>query len=393
LPPQSQAASAERIPFEDGPPHRVQTWLGLIRAGSPRVVSRAILVAAVAWLPLAVLTAVRGDFIRPDRANAFLPDFAVHARFLIAAPLLVLAESLCAPRLTAIARQFLASGLIVDGEHARYDEAVTSSRRLLESPLAEGAAFVLAYGLIAVMVLGRLPLYVPAWHGELTGNSFHATPAGWWGLLVSLPLLFVLLLGWLWRLGIWTRFLWLMSRLELQLIPSHPDRAAGLQFVGSSLRAFGPLGLTAGVIVAGTVANRIVHLGSRPGDLLNQILGALIVVLVLFAAPLLVFVQRLNHEHHRGMFRYGALAVRVGDQLEHRWLRRPIDPKALEAPDFSATTDLYSITANVYALRVVPLDFRDLAILLVITLLPFVPVALLAIPLGVLIEKVADLFL
>jgi hypothetical protein len=65
----------------------------------------------------------------------------------------------------------------------------------------------------------------------------------------------------------------------------------------------------------------------------------------------------------------------------------------LEAPDFSTTTDLYGVVANVHAMAIIPLDLRDLAPLATATLLPFVPVALMAVPLDVLLQHLANLLL
>src|SRR5262245_4092816 len=96
---------AERVPFERAPPFYLESRLGLIRIGHAHVVRRAILAVMIAWLPMALLTLSHGDFVRPDHANAFMLDIGCHARYLVTLPLLVLAEALCAPRLTAIARQ------------------------------------------------------------------------------------------------------------------------------------------------------------------------------------------------------------------------------------------------------------------------------------------------
>ena len=71
----STASVTERVPFESAPPYHLESWLGLMRAGHLHVARRALLAAAVAWLPLALLTLVRGDFMRPDHANAFVLDF------------------------------------------------------------------------------------------------------------------------------------------------------------------------------------------------------------------------------------------------------------------------------------------------------------------------------
>jgi hypothetical protein len=231
----SAASPTERVPFERAPPYRLESWLGLIGAEEPHVAGRAILAVAIAWLPLAVLTLVRGDFMRADHANAFVLDIGCYTRYLVALPLLVLAEGLCAPRLTAIARQFSVAGLIAESDRPAYERAVASTGRLLRSRTAEVAAFILAYVLVASVVASKPEVAPPLWHGVIWGDRIVPTPAGWWGLLVSLPLLFLLLLGWLWRVGLWARFLWLMSRIELRLVPSHPDGAGGLGFLSTSL--------------------------------------------------------------------------------------------------------------------------------------------------------------
>ena len=337
------AAPPEHVPFESAPPHRFQSWLGLLRAASPRVVRRAVLAVAVGWVPLALLTLVRGDFMRPDHANAFLLDFGAHARFLIAAPLLILAESLCAPRLAAIARHFVTGGLVAEADRPAYERAVDSTRRLLQSKAAEIVTFVLAYALVASLLLGTGDTEVPLWHGSIAGGHLAPTLAGWWGLLVSLPLLLLLLLGWLWRVGVWTRFLWLMSRMELRLVPSHPDHAGGLKFVGYSLEAFVSLAFTFGVLGAGVVLNQVVNRGTPPTQFKYLAVGVAVFAVVLFAAPLLVFVRRLIEEHHRGILAYGAFALRAGDEFERKWLMGPVDEQTLRSPDFAPTNSLYSI--------------------------------------------------
>jgi hypothetical protein len=387
-------APPESVPFESAPPYRFQSWLGLIRAGSPRVTRRAVLVLAIGWLPLALLTLLHGDFMRPDHANAFLLDFGAHARFLIAAPLLILAESLCAPRLAAIARQFMSGGLVADADRPAYERAVDSTRRLLRSRAAELMAFVLAYALVVSLLIGSPDAAVPLWHGAITNGHIAATPAGWWGYLISLPLLLVLLLGWLWRVSLWTRFLWLMSRMKLRLVPSHPDRAGGLKFVGYSLEAFAPLAFVFGILGAGVVLNQVIHRGASPTQFKSLAVGVSVFAVVLFGAPLLVFVRRLMQEHRRGMLAYGALAVRVGERFEQKWLTgQPADDQTLQARDFAPTNSLYAIAGSAFKMGRVPFEARSVAILAGAALLPFVPAALFTMPLDVLLRRMGGFFL
>jgi len=391
----SAAVPAARVPFECAPPYHLESWLGLMRTGHPHVVRRAILAAAIAWLPLAVLTLVRGDFMRPDHANAFILDIGCFARYVTALPLLVLAEALCAPRLTAIARQFVTAGLLAEADRPAYERAVSSTGRLLRSQVAEVAAFILAYGLVVCVVASKPDTPIPQWHGVIWGDRLTPTPAGWWGLLVSLPLLFLLLLGWLWRVGLWARFLWLMSRLELKLVPSHPDGAAGLGFLSTSLEAFLPLAFAFGVLGAGPVLNFVVHRGASPVQFRFQAIGIAVFSVVLFGSPLLVFVRRLLDAYHRGVLSYGAFILRAGQQFERQWLaeRHAVDEQTLQARDFAATNGLFSIARYAIKMSRLPFEARSIAVLGGAALLPFLPAELLRLPLDVVLKKVGGFFI
>ncbi len=65
-----------------------------------------------------------------------------------------------------------------------------------------------------------------------SGSGFaNLSLAGWWNALVSVPLFQFLLLRWYFRLFIWARFLWQVSRFDLKLLPAHPDGVGGLGFL------------------------------------------------------------------------------------------------------------------------------------------------------------------
>jgi hypothetical protein len=74
------------------------------------------------------------------------------------------------------------------------------------------------------------------------------------------------------------------------------------------------------------------------------------------------------------------------------WLEATV-AETLAVPDFSATADLYQVVANVYAMGIIPLDLRNILLLIVATLLPFVPVVFLAIPLDAIVAHAAGLLL
>jgi hypothetical protein len=380
--------------LDGGPPCRLQRSLGLIKPDDSRIARRAQLAVLVGWAPLVVLAVVESLVLRNHVAASFFSDIAVHGRSLIAAPLLILAEADCLPRLGRVARQFVHAGLIRERDRARFDAAIASTHRLLDSKLAELIVVGLAYGLVLTLMLNIPQGEFPAWHQSEAGPQALSL-AKWWHVLVSIPLLLLLLLGWLWRVILWGRFLWLTARLDLRLIPGHPDLAGGLMFVSYSLRGFWLLSFALGAIVAGPVANRVVHNGVPLSSFANVGIGLVALVLILFVGPIVVFMRRLIEARYRGSFEYGTLAGEVGQQFERKWLNRAsgVDEGALDVPDFSSTTDLYQIVANAYEIKGFPIKLASVAQLIIASLLPFVPVLLMVMPLEEIIRSLAKLLM
>lgn len=379
--------------FYGGPPARLLERLGLYRPSEPHLLRRAMFSVLIGWLPLAVLSAVQELVLHRGGLASFATDFAVHARGLITVPTFILMEAILSPRLGTIARQFLTAGLVADHDRPRFADAAASTRRLLDSIFVEGAVIVTAYALV-VFLIAELPVAdLPEWQRFAGYGTSLYSAAGWWHMLVSLPLLVVLFLGWLWRLLLWARFLWRMAHLDLSLIPSHPDQAGGLMFVSSSVRDSFPLGLALGAIVAGSVANGVAHRGASPLAFRNSLIVLLVFMIILCSGPLLVFVRKLYRARWGGVLAYGALAHGLGLQFERRWFERSAltseDP--LQAPDFSATTDLYQVVSNVYAMRLLPIDLRAILPLVIATLLPFVPVLLMVVPLETILSNVTQM--
>ena len=383
----AEPGAADTGLFDGGPPLRLEKSLGLVQPERQRAFQRATLVVLIVWLPLFVLAAIQSLVLGEDKLWSLLVDFTVHFRFLIAAPLFVVTEAFVLPRLGQIARHFVDAGLVVAAERPRFDSIVEQIRRLLNSILVEFIVVVLAY-LAAAILLRSFPTEnIPEWHKVGTdGFSW----AGWWNVWVSIPISIVLFLGWIWRLFLWVFFLCRVSRFDLRLVAAHPDLAGGLQFVGSSVRTFVPLGFALSAIVAGGVTERVSRMGASLFGF-KFVIGALVVVLfLLFVGPVLVFTGKLIEARRKGILEYGGLAGAVGRQLEQRWVQqlKGIDEKALDVQHFSATTDLYQLVSNVYQMKALPLDLQDLIAMLVMVLLPFLPALLFEIPLN---EIVADL--
>ena len=361
--------------------------LRVIRIGDRREAAMRIAVAiGVAWLPLFVLSLVSRD---GPSITAFLRDVAVHARFLLAVPLFIAADYVVLPRLESMARYFAVTNLVPASRTDEYNALLASSRRLSAGVWPSGFLVAIVYALVVLLAVLVPKDLLPLWQRGTfpTGLSL----AGWWHLAISLPLQLGLLLAWMWRLGVWTRFLWRMANMDLYLVPAHPDQAGGLQFLAYSPRVFATLALPIGIVVAGTLANKVIAGASPIGHEATPVVTAA-VTLLLFATPPLVFTHALLAAWRIGVYRYGDLAARAGEAFERRWLTedQKRDAELLERPDFSATTDLYAIVANVYAMRTTIYDVQGLLSVVIATVLPFVPIWLSAIPFSAIVNHLVD---
>ena len=203
---------------------------------------RIVVIPLFAWLPLLILSALAGRAWGDAVRVPFLADIEVHARFLLALPLLIVAELVVHQRMRPVVRQFLERGLIPDTSRARFNAAVASALRLRNSVVAEVLLIAFVYLVGILYVWPRyIALDVATWYAVPVGGSRQLSPAGWWFGYVSLPLFQFMLLRWYFRLFVWIRFLWQVTRCELSLVPTHPDRAGGLGFLSLTVIAFAPL--------------------------------------------------------------------------------------------------------------------------------------------------------
>jgi hypothetical protein len=371
----------------------IQRRLGLIHPWTEHGRNGAVTVLVVTWAPLAVLAAAQQIRTGGDSLFSLFGDFGVGARFLVAAPLLVAAESWCFPRLSKVIHRFMdASILRNDGDRERLRAGIASTRHLSHSLVAEIVIVALAYGLTAALYLNFPRDALTSWHLRQAGGDWELSWASLWHAYVSLPVLFILLLTWIWRQVLWVKMLRVVSKLDLLLIVAHSDRAGGLRFLSGAIRGYWPLGFALGAVTAGTVQNQFMSGGGLRGAS-YVIAGLLSAVLVVFLAPFLVFIPKLLRLKEAVAFEYGALGLALGEQFELKQVkgRSAVNRETLELQDFSATTDLYSVVTNAYQLRYFPIGFDAIRELLVVTMLPFIPAALSAIPLDVVLRTIGNL--
>jgi hypothetical protein len=350
---------------------------------------RIVVISSIAWLPLP-LSLVEGQALGGRATVPFLHDVEVHVRFLFALPLLIVAELVVHQRMRLIVRQFLERNLIPDAGMPRFEAAMTSALRLRNSVLAEVLLIAFVY-LVGVLLFWRhyVALSTVTWYATPTAGKLELSVTGAWYAYVSLPIYQFLLARWYYRIFIWMRFLWQVSRIQLSLVPTHPDRVGGLGFLANTVYAFMPLAVAHGAIVAGPIANRIFYLGSALPEFKLEIAMIVLFLLFLVLAPLLLFAPQLAQAKRTGNREYGALAASYVREFDAKWLRggATADEPLVGNADIQSLADLANSFEVVRTMRIAPITRDALVGLMAATLAPVVPLALTMMPLEELLKK------
>jgi hypothetical protein len=337
---------------------------------------RIVIITVFVWLPLLLLSAFTSPSGGAGRLS-FLRDVEVHARFLVALPVLIGAELLVHLRIRPVVRRFVERRIVLPRDLPRFESAIQSAIRLRNSIPVELGLLLVVYSFGLWFWHNRVGFDSSTWYAN-SGGRWNLTPAGFWYVFVSIPIVQFILLRWYLRLFIWFRFLWRISRMGLHLIPTHPDRCAGLAFLGKSSYAFGPILFAQGAMLAGLVASRVLYRGESLTSFKLQIGGFIAFFVLAILGPLLIFTPKMAQARRKGLADYGLLAQRYVEGFEQKWVLR--DPSTSEellgAADIQSLADLGNSYGLVRDMRPVPFGLDDVTRLAAATAAPLVPLLL-----------------
>ena len=343
----------------------------------------------ITWVPLLLLSWLEGR-AWGGVTVPFLLNAEVHARLLLAMPLLVLAELGVHLRMRQIVAQFFNRDLIAAEDQPRVTGAIESAMRLRNSLAVELFLIVLIYA-VGIPMREYIAVEASTWaSGSASGGEgwINLSMAGWWHALVSIPLFQFLLLRWYFRVFIWARFLWQLSRITLRLVPTHPDRVGGLGFLTNVVYAFAPVLLAHGVLLSGLIADRIFFDGARLTQFKVEIFGGVGVLVFLVLFPLMVFLGQLARVKRTGLGEYGGLAQRYVREFDAKWLRGGAPGESLiGSADVQSLADLSNSFQIIREMRFVPFSKETVLQLAIVTLAPVAPLLLTMISLEELLKR------
>ena len=350
---------------------------------------RVLLIPLFAWLPLLLLSLISGHALGGAVKIPFLHDIDAHARFLVALPALIAAELIVHLRMRPAVLEFVERNIVTPEEMPKFRAAIDSAMRLRNSIGLEVGILVLVYTLGHWIWRSQVAIGVATWYATPQDTHLHLTPAGYWYAFVSVPLFQFILLRWYSRLLIWFRFLWQVSRLNLRLTPTHPDRAGGLDFLGKTAYAFGPILFAQGALLSGIIATQILFEGKSLLSFKVEIIGFVAFFVLFVLGPLGMFTPSLLRAKRTGLAEYGMLASRYVQGFEGKWIRggAPNGEEFLGSGDIQSLADLGNSYAIVQEMRVVPFGIRDVTPLVVASVAPLLPLLLTVLSLEELVTR------
>lgn len=332
----------------------------------------------VTWLPLLFLSVLGGHALGGAIKIPFLHDLEVQVRFLAALPVLIAAELIVHMRIRPVVSQFVEGRLVISEDLPKFHTAINSAMRLRNSISLEVGLLIFVWTAGHWLWRSQIAIGENSWYALLENTRWHLTPAGYWYAFVSIPIFQFILMRWYLRLFIWFRFLWQVSRLNLRLISTHPDRAGGLAFLGKSSYSFSPFLFAQGALLAGLIASRILYEGESLVSFKMEAAGLVGFFVLFILGPLVMFTPQLARTKRRGLVEYGLLANRYVQGFEDKWVRGEAaeGDELLGSGDIQSLADLGNSYAVVREMRPVPFGIQDIIRLAAATAAPLLPLLL-----------------
>lgn len=343
--------------------------------GLQKQISFVIGLMLVCWIPIAILSLLKLGW--DQFYLLFLRDIATHVRFLIVLPILLFARRSFNKSFNNTIG-FFHQTKIVDGANVNeFEQVLDRVEKWRSSKVVDFIIIALVYFSFYFQENNRInqsSSYAP-WH--IVNGSI--TTAGWWYLVLSLPVLQILLYRWLYTILLWVIFLRKISKLNLHLSALHPDGVGGLGFLQYTQLSFFPVALAFSALTAGVVNNMIIFSGVSLIEYKIAIGAALLFVLLLFILPLTLLLPLLAKVKRKYFMQYSLQAWPVAREYEEQLKAFLLTGK--ENPDASWHVDLVGSFEKTKEMKIILIDKTLIIAFAAAVLLPFLPVLAQQVPL------------
>jgi hypothetical protein len=343
-----------------------RTWasMGLGTHTPFPIVRRCLVAILITYAPMAILAWRQGLYDTELTPTNFFADFAAYAQFLVGLPLYIVAEVIIDGSTREAANQFTRCGIISCEDAPRINQVHETLKRLRESFWPDVVCIVMAYAFSLVILVpqfGSDPL--PTWHVHGDKLSRNLTAAGYWTFFIAIPFSNYIWMRLIWKIALWIFYLYRVSRMRLELHPTHPDLTGGIGFISEAqgryalfILAFGISNVAAPVGYQIAVLNYELSILPVWGPLVLFTIGAPL----LFTLPLFMFTKQLFRTRKRALAAYRERVTEHSRVVESRWLFGDRSNTAQEEiRDLAEQSTLGAMFERIERMRVIPFDLRS----------------------------------
>jgi hypothetical protein len=364
-----------------GPFYRVQEATRLIHSNQWNHLRRVTFAIAVGWIPLILITVASN----PKALGSLLRDYRVYSRLLIAVPVLLLGQALLESRFRMVIHKIADAELLDAEDWVRLNHMIDVLKRLRDSWLPEVAIILLV--IVHTLMSFKSSVDATPWLAYNSTSDLHLTIAGWYAVLVSATLFQFLLGVGIWQWLLWAMFALRLSRLNLKLFPTHPDRHGGLGFLGLTAVAFAPVSFSVATVIGATWRDQLLHHVTNIVAFKLPAIVLLGMVATIALGPLVFFVPRLALLRFHGLVEYGTLGQIHSAAFHTKWFEQRADQSdLLTAHEISTLAAFSKSYEHVERLIPFPADRMDFVALALSLAVPMLPVILAVFPLIVVVK-------
>jgi hypothetical protein len=334
-----------------------------------------ILAVLIAWVPLLILSAHAGLALGNKVEVPFLFDLVQYARFLVALPCAIALGKFINPRLQSVLTSFMRGGIVPSKDITRFENVIRRARSLASSMIVEFVIIALVYVYTSFGLHRQVSAVISSWNHPGNGTLISENAAEWWFLWVSMPLFLFCWFLWVWRLGVWAYLLFRISRLQLRLIGTHPDRVGGLGFVHVGMRRFSVLVFGISSILSASIGDEILFNGALLSSYELELALFFLICLAVVLGPLMVFTPVLIRSKLDSWKRYGYLANSYVQAFDDKWILQSGHSRQdlLGTPDIQSLADLRNSYAVITEMRTLLPNRMTVGILALAYVAPAVP--------------------
>lgn len=356
----------------------------------------AILMLCFTWLPLLIITAIEGKLYNGTNLP-FMYDVAIQGRILVGIPLMILIRNIIYRKIPPVL-QYVSEVLVLPKDREHFIHGVLQKAwKRIDSAWTE-IILLLLVAVVAVSPAGGTSFFadhskagswVMADDEGLQGLSY----AGKWMHYFSIPVFQFLLLRWLWRYLVWVALLYRISRIKLNLLPTHPDGSGGLSIILLGQQGFILLFAVFGMVISGEMIANLLD-NDKLFDIIKvQIAGFVILGSILMLFPLFFFTGKLFRTKYHGLIDLGKAGMRLSNKYEDEFVKLMGTEKRIaeNTVDPSMQVDYSDVYKSLQEMRTLPIRFSDIVIMALMLFVPFIPIFFIHYSIVELLQKIMGL--